>query len=315
VYKNKTIAVVVPAYNEENLITKVIVDMPDYVDKIVIVNDCSTDRTEEVVRRYAEKDQSILLINHEDNQGVGGAIATGYKWAKDNGADVAVVMAGDAQMDSEDLPAILDPVVDGEVDYSKGNRLFTGEAYKKIPKIRYFGNSVISLLTKIASGYWHVADSQSGYTAINNKALHTIDWDRMYKRYGQPNDLLVRLNVCNFKVRDVAIRPIYSVGEKSGIRIWKVIFSISWLLVKMFLWRLKEKYIIRDFHPLVFFYSFGFSLFIMSIPLLMRFFYYWIAFNETPRVNFLAWMLCVIMGTQFILFAMWFDMDHNKTLK
>ena len=139
--------------------------------------------------------------------------------------DVAVVMAGDAQMDPDDLPKLLDPIVDEEVDYAKGNRLFTGEAFKKIPKIRYFGNSVLSLLTKIASGYWHIADSQCGYTALNRRTLEIVDWAKMYKRYGQPNQLLVMLNVLNLSVRDVPVRPVYGVGEKSGIKLRKIIFT------------------------------------------------------------------------------------------
>ena len=194
-YEGKSISVVVPCYNEETQIANVIRTMPEIVDHIVIVNDKSPDRTAEVVRGMLAEYPKVLLIDHEVNEGVGGAIASGYKWSRDNGIDVAVVMAGDGQMNPGDLPAVLDPVVSGEIDYSKGNRLFTGEAYKKIPKVRYFGNSVLSLLTKVASGYWHVADSQTGYTAINAKALKLIDWDQMYKRYGQPNDVLVKLNV------------------------------------------------------------------------------------------------------------------------
>ncbi|TAL62391.1 MAG: glycosyltransferase family 2 protein, partial [Bacteroidetes bacterium] len=253
-YKNKKICAVVPAYNEGTQIAGMLSVMPDFVDKIIVVNDCSKDPTGRIVQDMTQKYSSIILIHHEKNQGVGGAIATGYKWARDNDMDVTVVMAGDGQMDPSDLSAILDPVVNNEVDYSKGNRLFTGEAYKKIPKARYFGNAILSFFTKIASGYWHVADSQTGYTAINRKALCLIDWDKMYKRYGQPNDILVRLNIYDMKVRDVPVKPLYNIGEKSGIKIRKVVFSISWLLLKLFLWRMKEKYIIRNFHPLVFFY-------------------------------------------------------------
>lgn len=171
------------------------------------------------------------------------------------------------------------------------------------------------MLTKIASGYWHIADSQSGYTAIDKKALHTIDWDKMYKRYGQPNDLLVRLNIYNFKVRDIVTDPVYNVGEKSKMKIPKVIFTISLLLLRLFFYRLKEKYVIRDFHPLVFFYFFGFFLKLISIPLLVRFIYFWVAINHIPKVNFLAWMFSMIMSILFILFAMWFDMESNKELK
>jgi len=314
-YKDKTVLVIVPAYNEETQISKVMETMPDIVDKIVVVNDASKDKTAEKVEGLKKKDSRILLIQHKKNEGVGGAIASGYKWARDNDFDVAVVMAGDAQMDPNDLTKILDPVVSEEIDYSKGNRLFTGEAFKKIPKSRYYGNSILTLITKIASGYWHVTDSQSGYTAINKRALNLIDWDKMYKRYGQPNDLLIELNVYDFKVRDIPINPLYNVGEKSGIKIWKVIFTISWRLIKRFFWRLKQKYIIRDFHPLIFFYFFGFLLLLLSLPLLCRILYEWIGFNKIPRINFLSWMLCLIMSVLFILFAMWFDMERNKDLK
>ena len=314
-YKGKLLCVVVPAYNEEKQIEKVIETMPDFIDKIVIVDDKSKDKTVDVVNRFDRQKQEIVLIEHAQNQGVGGAIASGYKWAIDNEMDAAVVMAGDGQMDSKDLPALLDPVVEGKADYSKGNRLFTGEAYKKIPKVRYFGNGVLSLMTKIASGYWHIADSQSGYTVINKKALHTIDWDKMYKSYGQPNDLLVRLNIYNFKVVDIPTDPVYNVGEKSGIKIRKVIFSIGWLLLKMFLWRMKEKYIIRDFHPLIFFYFLGGFFGLSTILLFARVFYHWIFIGDIPDMNALAAFFSFMSSNLFVLFGMWFDMEANKDLK
>ena len=181
-YRHQRVAVVVPAHNEETQIDRVIDTMPDFIDKIVIINDKSRDRTSDVVRANPRfKAGMIHLIEHEVNQGVGGAIATGYEYARDNDYDVAVVMAGDGQMDPDDLPAILDPVIDDQADYTKGNRLVTGEAFRKIPKIRFFGNSALSLFTKIASGYWHVADSQTGYTAINRAALQAIDWQSALK--------------------------------------------------------------------------------------------------------------------------------------
>jgi glycosyltransferase involved in cell wall biosynthesis len=314
-YKNKSVVVVIPAYNEETQIDKVIETMPDYIDKMVVIDDKSLDDTVSVVREKIKHNDKIVLICHEINQGVGGAIATGYKWARDNNYDVAVVMAGDGQMAPDDLPGILEPVVQDRADYSKGNRLFTGEAYQRIPKIRYFGNAILSLLTKIASGYWHVADSQSGYTAINKEALHAIDWDIMYKRYGQPNDLLVTLNVYDFCVKDVHISPVYNIGEESGIKVRKVIFTISWLLFKLFFWRIKEKYIIRDFHPLVFFYLLGFSLFGLSSFFFVRLIYLWIRMGHAPELTALAWMFTFATGLQSVFFAMWFDMEYNKHLK
>jgi glycosyltransferase involved in cell wall biosynthesis len=314
-YKEKTICVVIPAYNEETQIGRVIETMPDYVDKMVIIDDKSKDNTVEVVKKYQNPTSKIELIELEKNQGVGGAIAAGYKWAREHDFDVAAVMAGDGQMDPDDLPALLDPVADDRADYSKGNRLFTGEAYKKIPKIRYYGNAFLSLLSKIASGYWHVADFQSGYTVINKKALHTIDWDKMYKRFGQPNDLLVRLNVYNFRVADVSIKPVYNIGEKSGINIFKVLFTISWLLLKMFFWRMKEKYIIRDFHPLIFFYTLGGVFGLITIALFIRLFWYWYVFGNIPPINALAAMFAFMSASLFTLFAMWFDMEANRDLK
>lgn len=315
-YKDKTICVVVPAYNEEKLIGKVIETMPDYVDKIVVVDDVSKDNTVEVVNNHsATLGDRVVLIQHEENQGVGGAIATGYKWARDHEMDVTVVMAGDAQMDPADLPALVDPIVSGETDYAKGNRLFTGRAWELIPRVRYLGNSLLSLLTKIASGYWHVADSQSGYTATSLKVLQILDLDKIYKRFGMPNDMLVKLNVFNFRVRDVPVTPIYHSEWKSGIRIRKLIFSLGWLLLKLFLWRLKEKYIIRDFHPLVFFYALAFLLLVGSVPMSVRLFYKWWVTGSIPNINALAVMFMLISGFQSLFFAMWFDMEYNKDLK
>jgi glycosyltransferase involved in cell wall biosynthesis len=141
-FQNLKVAVVVPAYNEQKLISRVIDTMPSFVDAIVVVNDCSKDNTSEVVRRYSETPGSrVVLIDLKENQGVGGAIAAGYIWVRDHHFDCAAVMAGDAQMNPDDLATLLKPIADNRVDYSKGNRLITGEAFKRIPKVRYFGNA------------------------------------------------------------------------------------------------------------------------------------------------------------------------------
>lgn len=315
-FEGAQVAVVIPCYNEGHLVGRVIETMPDFVDRLYLVDDQSSDDTAEVIQRYAEADpERIRFIAHAVNQGVGGAIASGYKAALADRMDVTAVMAGDAQMDPADLSAIVAPVARGECDYTKGNRLFTGDAWKIIPRVRYLGNSMISLLTKIASGYWHVADSQSGYTAIGLKALETIDWDKMYKRYGQPNDLLVRLNIHSFRVRDVTVRPIYGVGERSGIKPLRMIPRLSWLLFRLFLYRMGMRYVILDFHPLVFFYMIGMILFPSGFLfglylLLVRLFD-----GPVAGTSALFAALMVITGLQFLLFAMWFDMDHNKELR
>ena len=244
---------------------------------------------------------------------MGGSIAEGYIWCSENHVDIAVVMAGDAQMDPHDLEALINPIISDNADYAKGNRLFSGDAWKLIPKIRYIGNSFLSLMTKIASGYWSIADSQCGYTAINKRALHRIDWKKMYSRYGQPNDLLVRLNINNLRVVDVPVKPIYNIGEKSGFVPLLIVPKLFWLLTKLFFYRLIQKYLIRDFHPLLLFYFIGLpQLFIFSPILTIRLFYMWISNGRIPPINALALMFMLISGLQFVMFAMWFDMQHNS---
>ena len=309
----KRVAVVVPAYNEEVLVPATLMSMPPFVDRIYVVDDASTDKTAE--RARAVGDPRVEVIVRQANGGVGAAIVTGYKRAREEAIAVTCVMAADNQMDPAELMSFVGPVATGEVDYAKANRLFTGEAWKLIPRTRYLGNAVLSLLTKIASGYWHVADSQAGYSAIRLETLQTLDLDRLYPRYGFPNDLLVHLNVSNARVRDIPSRPIYGVGERSGIRIRKVVPRISLLLLKGFFWRLREKYVIRDFHPLVFFYALGLLMTLTGLVLgtletVLR-----LMGNDitTPTIVLIA--LLLISGSQFTLFAMWFDMESNKDLK
>jgi glycosyltransferase involved in cell wall biosynthesis len=314
VVEGKRVAVVVPAFEEELLVADTIRGIPAFVDLIVVVDDRSTDATAE--RARAVGDPRVVVIEHAENQGVGAAIATGYERCRDLGLDVTCVMAGDNQMDPGELAALVGPVARGEVDYAKANRLVSGEAWRLIPRSRYLGNAVLSLLTKIASGYWHVADSQAGYTALSLDALRRLDLGRLYRRYGFPNDMLVHLNVQSARVRDVPSRPVYGVGERSGIRIRHVAPRIAWLLFKGFWWRMKEKYVIRDFHPLVFFYVLGILMSVVGFLLgvvvaASRIF----GGNEITTATVVLVALLLVSGTQFTLFAMWFDQEANKDLR
>jgi glycosyltransferase involved in cell wall biosynthesis len=257
----------------------------------------------------------LVLLSHKENQGVGAAVVTGYKCALAQSIEIIAVMNGDAQMDPEDLVRVVAPVARGEADYVKGNRLFRGESWQMIPHYRYLGNATLSLLTKIVSGYWHIADSQSGYTAIARIALERLDLNRIYKRYGMPNDILVKLNVGNFRVRDVSVRPVYNIGEVSGIRLRKVIPAITWLLLRDLCWRLKEKYILRDFHPLVFFYCLGLTLFPVGTIFGLYLFWYRCFIGKVATTSALFAAFLTISGLQSLFFAMWFDMDYNKHLR
>jgi glycosyltransferase involved in cell wall biosynthesis len=287
--------------------------MPGFVDRVFVVDDASRDGTADRARLLG--DPRVVVLAHEENRGVGAAIVTGYKRALAEQIDVTAVMAGDNQMDPAELESIAGPVVRGEVDYAKANRLFTGRAWEVMPHNRYLGNAVLSLLTKIASGYWHVADSQAGYTAISRRVLDLLDLDALYTRYGFPNDLLVHLNVWNARVRDVPSRPVYGVGERSGIRLRRVVPRISWLLLKAFLWRMREKYVIRDFHPLVFFYALGILMTVAGLALGILETVLRILGNGIPPATIVLVALLLIAGTQFTLFAMWFDMESNKDLR
>jgi glycosyltransferase involved in cell wall biosynthesis len=280
---------------------------------VFVVDDGSRDETGERARSLG--DGRVEVLRHERSLGVGAAIVAGYRRALAERIDATAVMAGDNQMDPDELERLALPVVRGELDYAKANRLFTGSAWALIPRSRYLGNAVLSLLTKIASGYWHVADSQAGYTVIALPLLRLLDLDRIYTSYGFPNDMLVHLNVWNARVRDFPSRPIYGVGERSGIRIRRVVPRISWLLWKGFFWRLREKYVIRDFHPLVFFYLLGFLMtaagFVLGVvETALR-----IAGNRVTAGTIVLVALLLIAGSQFTLFAMWFDMETNKDLR
>jgi glycosyltransferase involved in cell wall biosynthesis len=314
VVEGKRVAVVVPAYDEALLVAETIRGIPDFVDLVVVVDDCSADDTAEQAR--ATGDQRLEVLRHEENRGVGAAIATGYARCRDLGVDVTCVMAADNQMDPDELASLVGPVARGEVEYAKANRLVSGEAWTLIPRSRYLGNAVLSLLTKIASGYWHVADSQAGYTAVSITALRRLDLDRLYRGYGFPNDMLVHLNIQNARVRDVPSRPIYGVGERSGIRIRRVAPRIAWLLFKGFWWRMLQKYVIRDFHPLVFFYALGGLMTVVGLVLgvivaCSRIFWG----NEITTATVVLVALLLVSGTQFTLFAMWFDQEANKEFR
>jgi glycosyltransferase involved in cell wall biosynthesis len=313
VLEGKRVAVVVPAHEEEALIAATIGGIPSLVDRIYVVDDGSGDATAERARDSG--DVRVEVISHERNQGVGAATVTGYRRALVDGFDVIAVMNGDNQMDPADLPELVRPVARGEVDYTKANRLFTGQAWELIPRTRYLGNAVLSMLTKIASGYWHVADSQSGYTVISREMLGQLELDRVYTNYGFPNDMLVHLNVWNARVRDVPSRPVYGVGERSGIRYRHVVPKISWLLLKGFFRRLWEKYVIRDFHPLVFFYLFGMLATAAGVILGLVVVGFRLAGNQFTVGTVVLIALLVLSGSQFTLFAMWFDMESNKDLR
>ncbi|MCA9528825.1 MAG: glycosyltransferase family 2 protein [Myxococcales bacterium] len=224
-HQGARVAVVMPAFEEASHITRALSGMPALVDRIIVVDDASTDGTG--ARAAAVGDARVEVVRHRRNRGVGAAIATGYRAAFAQGprqVDVAAVMAADAQMDPVDLPALLDPVVRGEAEYAKGNRLAWPDARRQMPLSRWIGNHALSWLTRRATGL-SVHDSQCGYTALSRHAAARIDLDRLWPRYGYPNDLLGALHASGARVRDVRVRPVYA-GEDSGVGLHHALFVV-----------------------------------------------------------------------------------------
>ena len=239
-YRGLTVAVVIPAFNEERAIRAAIRAVPAWVDRIVVVDDASRDRTFSLASRASRG--RVELVRHVANRGVGGAIVTGYRRVLALGLDVAVVMAGDGQMDPADLPALLEPITAGRADYVKGNRFLHAETLRVMPATRIAGNVALSLATRAVSGYWNVFDSQCGYTAITRGTLARLALGDVFPRYGYPNDLLARLHVVGARVEDVPVRAIYGAAWRSGIRLRTVFYPVTWVLLRAWGVRLRAEW-------------------------------------------------------------------------
>ncbi|MBT2500309.1 glycosyltransferase family 2 protein [Agromyces sp. ISL-38] len=292
------------------MIGTVIATMPDFVDHIVIVDDCSPDATSEVVRSIDSS--RVTLLRHEVNQGVGGSIITGHRAAIELGADVNVVMAGDAQMDPEHLPGLLDKVTDGGFGFAKANRFFAPESFEGMPRHRVFGNIVLSFMTKLASGYWHLFDPQNGYTAVRADVLRNIPLDSVAKRYSFENDLLIHLNIQQVSAVDVPVPAVYG-DEVSSIRLGKVVPELLDLLFRGFWRRIWYRYVLWSFSPIALLLFMGLLLFVAGIGIAI-----WVAFQvigsvvATAATVMLA-ALPLMIGSQMLISALQLDIQASPS--
>lgn len=309
-YKGARIAAVVPAYKEELMIATVIETMPDYVDHIVIVDDCSPDDTSGVVQRV--NSPRVTLIRHEVNQGVGGAIVTGHKAAIELGADVNVIMAGDAQMDPAHLPTLLDRVTDDGYGFAKANRFFAPESFDGMPKYRVFGNIVLSFMTKLASGYWNLFDPQNGYTATRTEVLKRVPLERVSRRYSFENDLLIHLNILQIGAVDVPIPAVYG-DEVSSIKLRKVIPELMNLLIRGFWRRIWYRYVLWSFSPIALLLGLGMVLFGVGLVIAI-----WVCVQIAGSVvataaSVMLAALPLMIGTQMLISALQLDIQASPS--
>lgn len=307
-YKDLSVAVVVPAYNESLLIGRTVTSMPEFVDHVIVVDDASADDTGE--RAAAAGDGRLTVIRHERNTGVGGAIVTGHRKALELGADVSVVMGGDAQMDPAYLPDLLDPIAEEGVEFTKANRFFSRSSYAGMPRHRVFGSIVLSFMTKMASGYWHLFDPQNGYTAISCSALARIDLDQVSQRYQFENDILIRLNIADVWARDIPVPAVYG-EEVSGMRMTKVVPAIAGLLMRGFWRRIMLKYVLYSFSPVALFLFSGLLLFLFGAG-----FGAWVLYEAlTDQVPSAATVMAatapLLTGIHFLVNAMMLDIQES----
>jgi hypothetical protein len=246
VYRNSLVAVVIPAHNEERHVGEVIEHIPSFVDEVIVVDDASTDGTADAV--IASGRSNVTLIRRPRNGGMGSAIVDGFRAALDKGVDLVAVLDADGQMDSGQLPRLLDPIVDGETDFSKGNRFFSRRSFEGMPAYRVFGNLVLTFLTKVATGYWHMVDSENGYTAISARMLRTLPLHRLQTGYQFANRLLIELSAAGARVSDVPIPARYG-EEISGIRPVRDGLAIVGALFTGFWMRAAHEYLRRPSLP------------------------------------------------------------------
>lgn len=263
-FANSKVVVVIPCYRVERHIADVVAAIPPFVDNIICVDDASDDGTGRALAALANA--RLLILRHERNQGVGGAMITGFREALKIGADIVVKLDGDGQMDAGKMAALIHPIASHQCDYAKGNRLSAPEDMKGMPRVRLMGNLILSLLTKAASGYWKIMDPQNGYLAISGKLLKRLNLDKIARDYFFENSMLIEASLQNARIADVVMPAFYG-DEKSNLRVSGILFRFPFKIIKGFLRRLLIKNVLYDLSPMVAFLVLGLLLFIPGMAL------------------------------------------------
>lgn len=303
------LAVVIPAYRTEKEILAVLQGIPAFIRHIIVVDDASPDSSADLVTAAAKKNRRILLVRHAKNQGVGGAMVTGFKKALELGAEIVIKLDGDGQMDPQYIPALITPLITGEADYAKGNRFRDFDALRQMPIVRRIGNLGLSFLTKAATGYWNIFDPTNGYFAIRAEMLAQLPLDRIDKGYYFETSMLSRLYLRDAFVQDVTIPARYR-NEVSSLSIRRVLFEFPYKLTRTLIKRIILKYFIFDFSMM--------SIYLLTgIPLLLFGLIFgitkWIQYAElgvaAPTGTVILPTLSVILAIQILLSAIEIDLN------
>lgn len=303
------LAVVIPAYRTENEILDVLQGIPTFIRYIIVVDDASPDSSANLVAAAAKRNKRIVLVRHEKNQGVGGAMVTGFKKALDLGAEIVIKLDGDGQMDPRYIPALITPLIAGEADYAKGNRFRDFSALRQMPFVRRIGNLGLSFLTKAATGYWNIFDPTNGYFAIRADVLAQLPLDHIDKGYYFETSMLSRLYLLDAFVQDVSIPARYR-NEVSSLSIKRVLLEFPYKLTRTLIKRIILKYFIFDFSMM--------SIYLLTgIPLLLFGLIFgitkWIQYAElgiaAPTGTVILPTLSVILAIQILLSAIEIDLN------
>ncbi len=302
---HEKVAVVIPCYNVAKHIEGVVGAIPEMVNKIYCIDDACPQNSREIIAKIV--DPRVVLLKHDVNQGVGAAVITGYKAALEDNMDIIVKIDGDGQMDPSLISVFVTPILEGECDYTKGNRFYRVDDVRAMPAVRLFGNAVLSFITKISSGYWTIFDPNNGYTAIHAKVLKELPLEKIAKRFFFESDLLFRLNTIRAAIQDIPMRAVYD-NEESNLRISGILFPFLCGHLRNFAKRIFYNYVLRDF-------SVATIQLFLGVPfVLFGLIFGWIKWSESVAHGVTASpgtvMLCalpVIVGMQFLLSFLNYD--------
>jgi glycosyltransferase involved in cell wall biosynthesis len=304
------ISVVIPCYNVANHIEKVVCAIPGNISFIIAVNDCSTDETECILSRLQQQNKRLIYVKHEKNQGVGGAMLSGFQKALDLNSDITVKMDGDGQMDHSNIDRLIKPILDGAADFTKGNRFRDFKALKHMPAFRRFGNLGLSFLIKAASGYWNVFDPTNGFIAIHKDSLNAINFNKIHKRYFFESSLLIELYYANAVVVEIPMKAQYA-DEQSHLSISKTLFEFPPKLLYAFIRRIVLKYFLFDFNIASLYILFGLPVFLFgAVYGIVNYIKYASHYIPAPTGTVVIPTLLIILGFQLLLSAANYDVTN-----